>query len=920
VNLNSHRIRRQRWEIRVAPGQDAFAIRRDLRALVETDLEGVFDEAFEEAAPAGHMLRLPRLAVNLRLPVTQGLRGLRDGLLTSLREQLRPNRIGYRAVENSSKVDAPSTNGNPYEALLRFLRTGSPPSLDGPGNSSRDDSDRWRALAAKERSRLARHLALDPETPDFLFRLFQLLEADALPEFFSHLAKQPELAPNRRLFELAETLLRCGPVSPHRRSGLLATATFLAGALKRGSVYPTPTPPSPGQEPVRPGAPVSTLAAGARTRAPDSVPRSGAAPPRFDILLDFLRAGRMLGREPVSLHELKTTALIERARLLEHLLETREPSAFLVRLFQLLPSRAAIDFGRELRLQMGATLRSPSLELADLMLQTKTPALNHRARLATAAAALAETLRASKEPPPQEEDRATAPLADPLAQPTPAAGTDSEFEGLQELLYYLQTGLLPWAIAPLPPVEVIATFRAAAASERATFCRRLALIPAPPEFLFRLLQLTGVVDAAGFIHQLAEEPELCDRIPLLRLSGILVQSESLFANSAAGFLVTAGLVAAAIDEPSAAAEPSREAVAHPSPPPGAPPVKVFPPPIEALIRYLHGGSIEISDFQSGSDLRVAAREDCPLLLTRLRSEPLSPEMVFRIASLLPADATAELMNDLALRPELSASAAPLAFAERLLRSPSLFADSTAVARVVAALYAGTVEGLSISPTDFASDRSAWAADSIPVDETPATSSDEPLVELSQTPPGRGSNAPTTIELKTDPTGDAPFSVENAGLVLLHPYLPRLLERTGVWSSGASRLSSRLLPRAAGLLHLLATGRLEVYEFELTFIKVLLGLDPATPLCVGQGWLRAADVVEAEHLIEAAISHWTVLKKTSIGGFRTAFLERRGLLDTAAGQWRLRVERLGRDILLDFLTWTLSIVKLPWMRQPIMTEW
>lgn len=166
--------------------------------------------------------------------------------------------------------------------------------------------------------------------------------------------------------------------------------------------------------------------------------------------------------------------------------------------------------------------------------------------------------------------------------------------------------------------------------------------------------------------------------------------------------------------------------------------------------------------------------------------------------------------------------------------------------------------------------------------------------------------------------DFPLLVGSAGLVLLHPFLPRFFATLGL--KGPSEVVLSSLPRAAALLHLLATGREAVFEFELPFAKVLLGLEPGTPLCVTEGILGDADRDEAEALLKAVISHWPALKKTSPAGLRHSFLNRQGLLRKADNGWRLHIERTGFDVLLDQLPWGLAVVKLPWMKHPLHTEW
>lgn len=164
----------------------------------------------------------------------------------------------------------------------------------------------------------------------------------------------------------------------------------------------------------------------------------------------------------------------------------------------------------------------------------------------------------------------------------------------------------------------------------------------------------------------------------------------------------------------------------------------------------------------------------------------------------------------------------------------------------------------------------------------------------------------------------PFAwfVPNAGLVLLHPYLPRLLEHCELYRE--RRL--RELPRAAALLHWLATGREKLHEFELGFVKLLLGLAPDAPLAVGAGLLGARERDEGDALLRAAIGHWRALKSTSVEALRLCFLQRRGALREDEAGWRLELEPEAFDVLLARLPWAISTLRLPWMTRPLYTDW
>jgi hypothetical protein len=163
---------------------------------------------------------------------------------------------------------------------------------------------------------------------------------------------------------------------------------------------------------------------------------------------------------------------------------------------------------------------------------------------------------------------------------------------------------------------------------------------------------------------------------------------------------------------------------------------------------------------------------------------------------------------------------------------------------------------------------------------------------------------------------------HAGLVLLQPFLRRLLERSGLCAVGVgpAALEPSALPRAAALLSYVATGEHELPEHELSLVKALLGMALDDPLQIAAGLLSASECEQADALLHAVIDHWSALKKTSVNGLRASFLMRRGLLRELPQGLELRVEPTGYDLLLKQLPWGMSLVKLPWMQRPIFVEW
>ncbi|MDD3354215.1 contractile injection system tape measure protein [Zoogloea sp.] len=164
-------------------------------------------------------------------------------------------------------------------------------------------------------------------------------------------------------------------------------------------------------------------------------------------------------------------------------------------------------------------------------------------------------------------------------------------------------------------------------------------------------------------------------------------------------------------------------------------------------------------------------------------------------------------------------------------------------------------------------------------------------------------------------------VPHAGLVLLHPWLARLLNATGMHPLGQNGpLATHSLPGAATLLHWLATGQIDCHEFELPFVKLLLGHGPDEPLAFTPPALAPSQQMEGQALLEAALGHWKALGSTAIDSLRSAFLQRPGSLIQQDEAWQLRVDTESFDMLLGLLPWGFGLVRLPWMRTPLRVEW
>lgn len=161
-------------------------------------------------------------------------------------------------------------------------------------------------------------------------------------------------------------------------------------------------------------------------------------------------------------------------------------------------------------------------------------------------------------------------------------------------------------------------------------------------------------------------------------------------------------------------------------------------------------------------------------------------------------------------------------------------------------------------------------------------------------------------------------IEDAGLVILWPFLERLFTRVEL-------LHERQFPaelaqtQAIALLAWLGLEDPEPPEHRLVLPKLLCGRSPEQP-CEFDGPLAAELRDECDLMLAAVIDHAPVLDAMPIPQFRASFLQRAGVLAVRTGSWLLTVDRQPYDLVLDRFSWSWAWVKLPWMPEPVTVEW
>lgn len=173
------------------------------------------------------------------------------------------------------------------------------------------------------------------------------------------------------------------------------------------------------------------------------------------------------------------------------------------------------------------------------------------------------------------------------------------------------------------------------------------------------------------------------------------------------------------------------------------------------------------------------------------------------------------------------------------------------------------------------------------------------------------------EIAEENFGESTY-IDNAGLALLTPYLPRLFDRLQLTEAGSFKDRDAQI-RAMFLLQYLVFERTEFPEYQMTFNKLLTGFQTGIPIPLSVE-LTEAEKETADGLLQAVIQHWKKLNNTSVAGLRESFLRREGKICAIDDGLQLTVESRAYDMLLDSVPWGYSTIKFSWMKDSIHVKW
>ena len=160
-------------------------------------------------------------------------------------------------------------------------------------------------------------------------------------------------------------------------------------------------------------------------------------------------------------------------------------------------------------------------------------------------------------------------------------------------------------------------------------------------------------------------------------------------------------------------------------------------------------------------------------------------------------------------------------------------------------------------------------------------------------------------------------IDNAGLLLIHPFLKHLFDNCLLLDKNNEISNPEI---AAHLLHYVATGREQDYENTMVFEKFLCNIPINQPIDRNI-LLPEKHKNEAREMLRAVLINWDKMEKSSIELLQNEFLQRPGKITLKDDESpKIVVERKTQDILLDNLSWNISLVKLAWKKRIVYIDW
>ncbi|MNX86109.1 hypothetical protein D3C86_1179760 [compost metagenome] len=191
-------------------------------------------------------------------------------------------------------------------------------------------------------------------------------------------------------------------------------------------------------------------------------------------------------------------------------------------------------------------------------------------------------------------------------------------------------------------------------------------------------------------------------------------------------------------------------------------------------------------------------------------------------------------------------------------------------------------------------------------------------------PAENPEAEDEEEIPEDPEKDpeentaALHFIENAGLVLITPFLPRLFTMLELTENGKFRNREAQI-KAICLMQYAVAGNGEFPEYTLQLNKILVDFKTGIPI-PRKSVLTDEDKKIVDGMLEGVLQNWGRLTNTSAAGLQEGFLRREGRLEEQEDTHLLTVESKAFDMLLDHVPWNFRTIKFSWMKKAVQVKW
>lgn len=161
-------------------------------------------------------------------------------------------------------------------------------------------------------------------------------------------------------------------------------------------------------------------------------------------------------------------------------------------------------------------------------------------------------------------------------------------------------------------------------------------------------------------------------------------------------------------------------------------------------------------------------------------------------------------------------------------------------------------------------------------------------------------------------------VNNAGLVLVSPFLPRLFSMLELTENGTFKNREAQI-KAIFLMQYAVFGNGEFAEHQMQLNKLLTNFKTGIPIP------RRPNLTDEERetvdgMLRGVLQNWGRLTNTTVAGLQEGFLRREGSLEEQENQYILTVEAKAFDMLLDYVPWNFRTIKFSWMKKAIQVKW